>query len=106
MGYFANGTEGEYYREKYCERCVNWHDKASTPETPGCPIMDLHFLYNYDDCDKPESYLHSLIPLKDGHNEECSMFLERTDGGYKYNERVVYTEDLERWKAGVAGWKR
>ncbi len=33
--------------------------------------MDLHALHGYDDCDKPESMLHFLIPRD---TNECTMF--------------------------------
>ena len=106
MGYFPNGTSGELYREEFCERCVNWHDKGGEPNTPGCPIMDLHMLHNYDDSNNPESYLHFLIPRShdDLRNEQCTMFVERTDGGYDYNEHVVYPADLDRWAQTIEGW--
>lgn len=71
MGYFPNGTAGESYHEEYCSKCL--HDQ----QEGGCPIWFLHGLHNYDECNKPESFLHVLIPRsKDGiGNRECSMFL-------------------------------
>lgn len=68
MGYFSNGTEGIMYEEQYCERCVHYED---------CAILQAHFLYNYDECDKPKSILHILIPRgKNGGNLKCTMFYE------------------------------
>lgn len=72
MGYFANGTEGMNYEAQYCDKCV--HQKA---EDGGCAVWLLHLLHSYEDCNKPESHLHKLIPLgKNGGNEQCTMFHE------------------------------
>ena len=72
MGYFSNGTEGEIYEDAYCSRCI--HNDASGPY---CPVLALHKLHNYDECNKPDSFLHVLIPRsKDGlSNERCTMFV-------------------------------
>lgn len=69
MGYFSNGTEGELYQEKYCNRCM--HDKNKN-----CPIWLAHLLYNYELCNSKNNPLNILIPLsKDGlTNEQCTMF--------------------------------
>jgi hypothetical protein len=84
MGYFSNGTEGLMYQERYCYRCANWRDKDDG-RGEGCPIMDLHFLYNTDQLNARGEregpigdILQILIPERDGgvFNDECSMFLE------------------------------
>ena len=70
MGYFANSTEGETYQADYCGRCVH---------SGKCAVLQAHWLYNYDECNKPDSILHLLIPLDaEGYNEECKMFFERS----------------------------
>lgn len=70
MGYFANGTEEMMYSDRYCDRCK--HDKNNE-----CPIRLAHFLHNYEECNKPESILHMLIPRReDGENEQCYFFEE------------------------------
>jgi len=77
MGYFPNGTSGEMYEEEYCYQCVNWRDLADG-RGPGCPVMDLHLFYNYAECNKPDSFLHQLIPRdEEGFNLECSMFIAK-----------------------------
>ena len=75
MGYFSNGAEGDSYEEKYCSRCVHGDHEN------GCPVMIAHLLYNYDDCNKPESILHILIPCSANkpYNERCSMFINKND---------------------------
>lgn len=40
MAYFSNGTEGMAYQAKYCDRCANNDGDG------GCPIWDLHLLWN------------------------------------------------------------
>lgn len=76
MGYFSNGTEGDCYFAKYCERCVHMpknHDEG------GCMVWFLHLMHNYDECNKDDSMLDVLIPRsKDGiGNDQCTMFYER-----------------------------
>ena len=73
MGYFSNGTEGECYFEDYCSKCVHNGDG----DGPMCPVWLLHLEFNYDECNKPESFLHRLIPRTEGglSNGECKMFL-------------------------------
>ena len=71
MGYFSNGTEGAEYEDKYCVKCGNNRGE-------GCPVMLLHLLYNYDECNKPDSFLHVLIPRDDkGQNMQCAMFIKQ-----------------------------
>lgn len=81
MGYFSNGTEGEMYMARWCERCVHWRDDKDG-RGDGCPIWDLHLLYNYDQHKKPstERALAMFIPYVDGHNSQCVMFWERGKG--------------------------
>ena len=75
MAYFPNGTAGDEYSSRYCERCI--HDEA-------CAVTMLHLLHNYDQCrDTPEGklikgVLDTLIPRSnDGlDNECCTMFVE------------------------------
>jgi hypothetical protein len=74
MAYFANGSEGEYYKEKYCSGCVHG-DKP-------CPVMRLHFDWNYDavgkDADlKKQHALNVLWPRDGAHNGDCAMFFPK-----------------------------
>lgn len=82
MGYFANGTEGDCYQAQWCFRCVHWRDNGDG-RGDGCPVYDLHLLYNYDQ-HKKESTKHALamfIPrLEGGGNAQCRMFWERGKG--------------------------
>ena len=84
MGYFSNGTEGFAYQETYCYRCAHWKD-VGDGRGEGCPVMDLHLLYNGDQLDdkgepkEPLSVVLSmLIPeIDDGAvNDQCAMFVE------------------------------
>lgn len=75
MGYFSNGDEGRRYANQFCDRCV--HDS----EDAGCPVMNLHRLYNSEGAKDDGHFLHMLIPLSaDGvDNEQCKMFIERME---------------------------
>ena len=83
MAYFSNGTEGDYYEEKYCQRCIHY----DFDDNKMCPILELHFRWNYDACNgnKPDATpevkakykaLNTLWPQDGVHNGECAMFHE------------------------------
>lgn len=67
MGYFSNGTEGEMYEEEFCSQCAHGDN---------CAVLLLHMIYNYDECNNKESFLHVLIPRdENGNNMPCTMFI-------------------------------
>ena len=75
MGYFSNSTEGMMYEAQYCDRCVHAHKEY------GCPCWEAHMLWNYDECNKADSILHKMIPLKaDGFCDKCIFFVEAPEG--------------------------
>ena len=74
MAYFSNGTEGEYYQEKFCDRCVH-----NGGVDDGCPVMGLHLMWNYDavgtDKTATKAYALEMLWPRDGvHNGDCKMF--------------------------------
>ena len=75
MGYFSNGTEGMAYEEQYCSDCVHYNQES------GCPVLHLHSLYNYTQVKSQDigNILRVLIPTKDGHNGECSLFYDASN---------------------------
>jgi hypothetical protein len=81
MGYFPNGTAGDYYEAEFCNKCIH---QAQKDEEPGCPVMMAHMLYAYQLCNQKDDpgkvILDLLIPeTKDGiGNERCAMFKHRT----------------------------
>ena len=79
MAYFANGSEGDLYVAKYCERCKHWRKDESGEY--GCPIWDLHLMYNYE---REKSrfvrkMLDKLIPMRGLWAQKCSMFMSTGD---------------------------
>jgi len=73
LGYFANGTEGEIYTSKYCDNCL------LQEEDGGCPIMDAHLIYNYDQnkIEEVKGLLSCLIPTEGTDNLQCRMYREK-----------------------------
>ncbi len=68
MAYFSNGTEGEGYREQYCDKCANDNEEM------GCAVWGAHLLFEIHEGPQAE-VLRYLIP--DGINgfaEKCQMF--------------------------------
>jgi len=72
MGYFPNGTSGMMYEEQYCNRCVHQHRNDG-----GCAVWDAHMIFNYKECNEPNSILHLLIPRNGISNDECKMFIPK-----------------------------
>ena len=70
MGYFSNSTEGEAYWEKYCCKCE--HDRVDKEFE--CPVWEAHMLWSYNECDKPDSILHRMIPRNGIKNEKCIFY--------------------------------
>ena len=66
MGYFSNGTEADNYQEQYCVKCLH---------CPNCPIWLAHLIYNYEECNKPDSFLDLFIPKNGLHNDKCKMHI-------------------------------
>jgi hypothetical protein len=84
MGFFANGTEGQIFQELYCEKCINYR-KREGESTEGCPIWDLHLLFNYKqfgskECKEMLEFLIKLEKVDTEHGEiktnSCTMFME------------------------------
>ncbi len=76
MAYFPNGSDGDIYHARYCERCVHWSDET------GCPTWDLHNEWNYDavgkDADKDKAFALELLWPRDGvYNADCRLFHEK-----------------------------
>ena len=76
MAYFSNGAEGMDYEEHYCSKCVHFKGEEGL-----CPVMDAHWHFAYDLCNKMEDpgkvILDLLIPMNEKHYPaKCSMFYE------------------------------
>jgi len=76
MGYFSNGSESWDYEETYCNKCIHGQKLDDPKDFQPCAVLDAHSLYNYEECNNKKSILHILIPLKDGFNQKCRMFVE------------------------------
>ena len=77
MGYFSNGTMGEMYELRYCEKCIHY----GTPEDgKGCPVWFLNMMWNYSQFNDQQQAmaLGLFIPrAKDPEwNKQCAMFFE------------------------------
>ena len=55
MAYFANGTEGQIFYDRFCCRCKRDADQD-------CPVWLVHILYNSDGANNENSLLHKMIP--------------------------------------------
>ena len=82
--YFSNGSEAMAFEEQFCSHCVHGQSQD------GCPIFDLHFLWNYDQfpdtktdpvekakSETIQTALNWFIPRRvDGFPAECKMFIK------------------------------
>lgn len=106
MTYFPNGESGMMFMEHFCSRCKNMRDK-NDGRGEGCPIIDLHILWNYDaigvDADKVKhEALEHFIPTAEeyGAYDECKMFLPIE--GYEHMgaaQRNLDAKKLKEWEA-------
>lgn len=73
MAYFSNGSEGDTYEARLCQRCVHYE--------PGCTVLMLHAVYNYDQLKNKalENVLSGLIPRSATGNDRCNMFVPAQD---------------------------
>ena len=86
MGYFSNGTEAGRYLAEYCDRCVNWRESSPDADDWGCPIMDLHMEWNYEQQGKgrirvlKKQALDNFIEQNvSSFCKQCKMFIEKPD---------------------------
>lgn len=92
MGYFSNGEEGDRYDDEYCSKCIHAPDYDASID---CAVLTAHSLHNYDECNKPESILHLLIPREGLFNGKCKMFIEK--GGQVTDKPEITTENGRDW---------
>jgi len=71
MGYFPNGTDGMFYQDEYCLKCIHYKEDD---RGIGCPVWDLHILHNYDK--EREIDLDLFIPRDGVRNKQCVMFVQ------------------------------
>lgn len=76
MGYFSNGTEGDFYLDRYCFRCKNWKTRNDDPGE-SCPIWEAHLFHNGESVFMQT--LNSFIPREGGWNKECVFFNMKED---------------------------
>lgn len=79
MGYFSNGSEGDWYRHKYCERCIHNPDNDSAL---CCPVWFIHLEHNYTQLNAGNEMLKEAMDLlipRDGKTGvgQCRMFVEK-----------------------------
>lgn len=70
----SNGTEGMYFMEQWCDRCVK--DSCGADEETGqqCPIIGNTMAYDRDDPEYPREW------RQDGEEgPRCTAFVERTE---------------------------
>lgn len=85
MAYFPNGTAAMRYEEEWCDKCAHCPHNEPDP-LKGCPVLDLHWLWNYDqfgdsgDAKQKKHILELFIPEEDANGvkyaAKCNMFVE------------------------------
>ena len=76
MAYFPSGSAITDYEVRYCDKCAHRKDG-------GCPVMDVHLLYNQDQIGEDgeaqtiKTILSILIPTKDMNNLKCTLHTRR-----------------------------
>ena len=67
---FSNGTEYEWFRYQFCERCLNYKEnEKGFPEYPdkgGCPVLDAMENARFDISQFPSEDIRELTNAKTG----------------------------------------
>jgi hypothetical protein len=72
MGYFSNNAENEEYQDQYCWGCFHRDvDKV-------CVVMMAHWIFAGSSLGDVTEILDEFIPMKNGINQECTMFVPKT----------------------------
>jgi hypothetical protein len=80
MGYFSNGTEGDFYRERYCDCCEFDKDES-------CPIWNMHVQHCYNGSADAKHILDSLIPRsKDKLDNDTCFFFVRANRALPFED--------------------
>lgn len=109
MAYFSNGTEGQDYEARWCDRCVH----QGGPNGPGCAVWLAHLMHNYEQKEGSplEQVLATLIPVDArGFALKCKMFITAEDvrrarlaRSRKPLLESARVEEAEAEETGVAG---
>ena len=67
MAYFSNGSMGDTFQHNVCGKCAN---KLIDKTVKGCPVWDIHFLFQDTKENKVQEVLDYLIT----ENLKCKMF--------------------------------
>jgi len=70
MAYFANGTEGQHYQNRWCEKCVHFN------RVYGCPMLSAHMDFPAEGIYRPSSVLHCVIPMKGVQPQKCAYWVD------------------------------
>lgn len=85
------------YESRYCDNCIHFEDERGPY---ACPILNLHYEYNYDQCGKGKTakvikkVLDTLIPSDDnGFPTACPTFHPKEDVPAGYVEHLQDGKD-------------
>lgn len=65
----SNGTEGMWFTEKFCDRCLNQHPDPDNPKQ--CMILCRSMCYSVKDKEYPEEWVYD-----DGNKPTCTAFVK------------------------------
>jgi len=79
MGYFANATEQMMFEERICHNCQHYYQSDEM-----CPIMFIHWIYNYEECNSKSNAKAIMDMLIDNNDNDiskwkCAMFLSKEE---------------------------
>lgn len=83
MGYFSNGSEGDYYQSEYCDHCV--HDTRNDESIDCCPVWEMHEMLNDEKEIRIRIVLNNFIPRDKQGNKQCVMFIKK---GEEHNDEI------------------
>ena len=85
MAYFPNGTAHGLFESRECLNCIH-NTGRDDPDAFGCPILAIHFFFNYDQLVEGERDNPLAVALKilvDDDKELGRMCQMRIPGGWE-----------------------
>lgn len=94
MAYFANGSQGEWYEGNVCKHCGH-HERVDD----GCPVWEIHLLYNGADENSDMGVaLQMLIPQEGIWQGMCKLFVPKSKEDEKLPDQYQLWLDRQKVK--------
>jgi hypothetical protein len=80
----SNGTEGEIFQHRFCDRCK--HDAAfqADENAEGCPILALTLVFNEDEPEYPKEWVRDVGDTLWPGSARCTEFVSEDEADWPW----------------------